>query len=195
MVQIPGLAADASEVSSAWDVAGPAKITGTLYEPGSHRQTVLYHFVRTATNASGSTVCARCSGSSPLRTAWWQRKESVFYRSNQLVAYEMKEFQANLSGSIQIEPDTAKSGPAKICIGYGKGLAPPKGDPEALKPDTLIDDDLYPRSFWSIGTISCAGETIKFHFVSIEWQRIFIFRLVKTGERLSWRVILACKSK
>ena len=180
MVHCVGFAEGASDVSSTWDVAGPAKVTGTLYEIGSNRQKVLYHFVRTAQRL-GSAVRVKRQFTTPDGKA--AATESVFYQSNQLVAYEMKEFQANLSGSVRIEPDTAKPGQANICIGYGKGLVPPIGDPQALKPDTLIDDDLYPFVLVHWDDLM-RGETIKFHFVSIEWRRTFTFRLAKTGETI-----------
>ena len=173
-----GLAADSSDIAAAGDVAGPARVTGTLYEIGSNRHTILYRFVRTA-RRSGSTVRVQRQFTTPDGTV--AAAETVLYQSNRLVAYEMKEFQANLSGSVWIEPDPAKSGQPNILIGYGKSLAPPRGDPQPLKPDTLIDDDLYPFMLVHWNELM-RGEPVKFRFVSIEWKRTFNFQLVKTGE-------------
>jgi hypothetical protein len=178
MSSAAGLAVDPSGIAAAGDVAGPARVTGTLYEIGSNRHKVLYHFVRTA-HRTGPTVRVQRQFTTPDgRVA---AAETVLYRSNRLVAYEMKEFQANLSGSIWIEPDPAKNGQSNILIGYGKSLAPPRGDPQPLKPDTLIDDDLYPFLLVHWDELM-RGESVKFHFVSIEWKRTFNFQLVKTGE-------------
>jgi hypothetical protein len=173
-----GLAADPSDIAAALDVANPARVTGTLYEIGSNRHKVLYHFVRTA-HRTGSTVRVQRQFTTPDGTV--AAAETVLYKSNRLVAYEMKEFQANLSGSIWIEPDPAKNGQSNILIGYGKSLAPPRGDPQPLKPDTLIDDDLYPFMLVHWDELM-RGESVKFRFVSIEWKRTFNFRLGKTGE-------------
>lgn len=173
-----GLAADPSDVAAARDLASPARFTGTLYEIGSNRHKILYRFVRTA-HRTGSTVRVQRQFTTPDGTV--AAAETVLYQSNRLVAYEMKEFQANLSGSIRIEPDPAKSGQSNILIGYGKSLVPPRGDPQPLKPDTLIDDDLYPFMLAHWDELM-RGESVKFRFVSIEWKRTFNFRLVKTGE-------------
>jgi len=172
------LAVDPSGIAAAGDVASPARITGTLYEIDSNRHKILYRFVRTA-HRTGSTVRVQRQFTTPDGKV--AAAETVLYQSNRLVAYEMKEFQANLSGSIWIEPDPANNGQSNILIGYGKSLAPPRGDPQLLKPDTLIDDDLYPFMLVHWDELM-RGESVKFHFVSIEWQRTFNFRLVKTGE-------------
>ena len=173
-----GLAADFSDIAAAGDVAGTARVTGTLYEIGSNRHTILYRFVRTA-HRTGSTVRVQRQFTTPDGTV--AAAETVLYQSNRLVAYEMKEFQANLSGSIRIEPDPAKRGQSNILIGYGKSLVPPRGDPQPLKPDTLIDDNLYPFMLVHWDELM-RGESVKFRFVSIEWKRTFNFQLVKTGE-------------
>jgi hypothetical protein len=174
----PALAAGPSNVAAAGDVAGPARIAGTLYEIGSNRHKILYYFVRTA-HRNGSTVQVQRQFTAPDGTV--AATETVLYQSNRLVAYEMKEFQANLSGSIRIERDPAKNGQSSILIGYAKSLVPTTGDPQALKPDTLIDDDLYPFMLVHWDELM-RGDSVKFRFVSIEWQKTFNFRLVKTGE-------------
>jgi hypothetical protein len=107
--------------------------------------------------------------------------ENVFYQSNQLVSYGMKEYQANLSGAIEIGPDPAQPGQSRIRIGYAKELVPAQGVWQPSAPNTLIDDDLYPFMLAHWDDLM-RGESVKFHFVSIEWQRTFNFRLVKTGE-------------
>jgi len=177
---IQGLAfADNSDsFQKTWDLAGPARFTGTLYEIGSHRQKVLFRFVRLS-RQTGSAVRVERRFTTPDETL--AALESVFYQSNRLVSYEMKEFQANLSGSIEVGPDPDQKEQSQIRIGYAKGLVPPLGTWQPLVPPTLIDDDLYPfmLAHWDDLT---RGESVKFRFVSIEWQRTCNFRLVKTGE-------------
>src|ERR1035438_8897352 len=93
----------------------------------------------------------------------------------------MREFQAQVSGAVRIAPDPDDPARQKLIISYGRGLTPPKGDTEILPPDTVIDDTLYPfmMAHWDDLT---RGDTVKFHFVSLEHERTFVFRLVKTGE-------------
>lgn len=162
------------------EVAGPARFTGTLYAIGSHRQKMLYRFVRTAQRI-GSAVRVQRQFTTPDGTV--AAVENVFYESNQLVSYSLKEFQANLSGSIEIGPDPAQTGQSRIRIGYAKTLVPPQGDWQPLAANTLIDDDLYPFLLGHWDALM-RGEPVKFRFVSIEWQRTFNFRLVKTGENV-----------
>lgn len=177
-IQAVGLAEDATNETVMVDVAGPARFTGTLYEIGSQRKNVLYHFERTATR-SGATVQVHRLFTTPGGSL--AAVESVLYVSNCLVAYHMKEFQANLTGTVKIEPDLARPGQKKIIVGYGKGLLPEQGELQTLKPDTLIDDNLYPFMLAHWDDLM-RGEVIKFRFVSIEWRRTFNFQLVKTGE-------------
>lgn len=173
-----GLAGDSTNLSPTLDVAGPARVSGTLYEIGSDRKKILYYFERTS-HRSGSTVEVRRLFTSPGGSL--AAVERVFYESNRLVTYQMKEFQANLSGAVLIERDPEHRGQQRIFIGYGKGLLPDKGDAQALKPDTLIDDDLYPFMLMHWDDLM-RGESVKFRFVSVEWRRTFNFSLVKTGE-------------
>jgi hypothetical protein len=180
LIRTMGFAADLSNLSATMDVAGPARFTGTIYEIGSQRKAILYHFERTASRA-GATVQVQRQFTSPDGSP--VAVESVFYVSNRLVSYQMKELQANLSGSVQIEPDPTKRGQQKIIIGYGKGLIPTKSDPQPLKPDTLIDDNLYPFMLFHWDELM-RGQEVKFRFVSIEWRHTFNFRLLKTGETI-----------
>jgi hypothetical protein len=178
LAQSLGFAANASRTAPAWDVAGPARFSGTIYEMGSHRQTVLFRFARTA-RSSGAMVRVERQFTTP--DGKLAAVENVFYQSNQLVSYNMKEFQANLSGSIEIGPDPAHAGQSRIRIGYAKGMVPSQGNWQPLAPNTLIDDDLYPFMLAHWDDLM-RGESVKFCFISIEWQRTFNFRLVKTGE-------------
>jgi len=173
-----GLAVDSTNLMATLDVAAPAWYGATLYEIGSHRGKILFYFERTSTR-SGSIVHVQRQFKAPDGSL--AATESGFYQSNRLVSYQMKEFQAKLSGSIQIEPDPAHPGQQMIFIGYGKGLVHDKGKPQILKPDTLIDDDLYPFMVAHWNDLM-RGEHVKFRLVSIEWQHIFNFQLLKTGE-------------
>ena len=178
LISIAGFAQSSTNALAAMDVAGPARFTGTVYEMGSHRKKILYHFERTAT-CSGSNVQVKRQFTIPNGSL--AAVENVFYQSNRLVSYQMKEFQANLSGAVQIKPGSTHPGQSSISIGYGQNLIPTMGDAQDLKPDTLIDDDLYPFLLVHWDDLM-RGQEIKFRFVSIEWRRTFNFRLIKTGE-------------
>lgn len=173
-----GLAGDSTNLTATFDVAGPAWYGATLYEIGSHRGRILYYFERTSTR-SGSIVHVQRQFKAPDGSV--AAMESGIYESNRLVSYQMKEFQAKLSGSVQIEPDPDHPGQQIVFIGYGKGLVHDKGKAQTLKPDTLIDDDLYPFMLAHWDDL-IRGEHVKFRLVSIEWQHIFNFQLVITGE-------------
>ncbi len=181
LAQSLGFAADSASVSPAWDLAGPARFTGTLYEIGSHRQKVLYRLVRTSRHTGSAVQVERQFTTPDGKVA---AVENIFYKSNQLVSYRMKEFQANLSGSIEIGPDPGHLGQSRIRIGYANGLIPPQGDWQTLAPNTRIDDDLYPFMLAHWDDLA-RGESVKFRFVSIEWQRTCNFKLwvKKPGKR------------
>lgn len=171
-----GHAADSA--SAAYDYAEPKLLTGTLYAIGSNRKTVLFTFRRTAVR-SGSTVHVDRQFLTTNGTV--AAEEKVLYESNQLVSFEMQEFQAKVSGSLQIGPDPKDVASQKIFIGYARGLNPPKGHARTLQTNTEIDDTLYPflMAHWAD---LMHGDAVKFRFVSLEWERTFEFRLLKTGE-------------
>ena len=106
-----GLAADTSSPTTtpAYDYAEPKLLTGTLYALGSDRKTVLFTFRRTATR-SGSAVQVERQFLGANGTV--AAVEKVLYESNQLVSFEMQDFQASISGAIHIGPDSGKPGPA-----------------------------------------------------------------------------------
>lgn len=162
-----------------YDYAAPKLVTGTLYAPGSHRQKMLFTFRRTAARSGGTVDVVRQFLTTNGTVA---AVEKIVYNRDQLVSYEMQEFQAQVSGAIRILPDPKKPGRQKLFISYGRGLIPPaKGSSENLPPDTVVDDTLYPflLAHWDD---LMRGDAVKFHFVSLEWKRTFVFRFVKAGE-------------
>jgi hypothetical protein len=164
--------------SAVYDYAEPKLFTGTLYAIGSNRKTVLFTFRRTATR-SGSTIHVEREFLATNGTV--AAVEKVLYESNRLVSFKMQEFQAKVSGSVQIDSNPKDSNPQKMFIGYTRGLNPPKGHARTLQPNTVIDDTLYPfmMAHWDD---LMRGDAVKFRFVSLEWERTFEFRLVKGGE-------------
>ena len=171
------LAADVTATNSPapFDFATPKVLTGKLYEIGSNRQNLLFTFRRTA-ERSGSTVRVERKFFCPDGSL--AAAESVVYESGQLASLQMKEFQANVSGAIEVVSDPKKSGQPKLIVSYDHGLNPPKGDPQNLLPDTVQDDNLYAlmMDHWSE---LMRGDSVKFRFVALEWKRTFGFRLVK----------------
>ena len=175
-----GHAADTASptTSAVYDYAEPRLLTGTLYAVGSDRKSVLFTFRRTAT-CSGTTVRVERQFLGPNNSV--AAVEKVLYESNQLVSFEMQEFQANVSGSVQIQPESKDPAHQKMFISYAHGLNPPKGHARTFQPNTIIDDTLYPfmMAHWAD---LMQGDAVKFRFVSLEWERTFEFRLLKTGE-------------
>ena len=175
-----GLAADAALPASleAFNYAEPRMFTGTLYEIGSDRKKVLFTFRRTAI-ASNATVRVerQFTGTNGAVAA----VEKAVYESGRLVTYQMQEFQAQVSGSVEIVPDPRDPQRQQLFIGYAKGLAPPKGDAQKLQPDTLTDDTIYPFMLVHWDDLM-RGDAVKFRFISLEWERTFMFRFIKAGE-------------
>jgi hypothetical protein len=164
--------------SEAFDYAEPKVLTGTLYAIGSNRKTVLYNFRRTATRSGAFVHVERQF----FRTdGMLAAVDKVVYQSNQLVFYLMQEFQARVSGAVQVAPDPENPAQQQIFISYGPGLIPPKGNAQNLLPDTVFDDTVYPfmMAHWDA---LIRGDIVKFRFVSFEWERTFEFRFAKTGE-------------
>lgn len=164
--------------SAPFDYAKPALVTGTLYAVGSDRKNVLYTFRRVATRI-GDTVHVRREFLNTNGTI--VALEKIVYQSNRLVSLVMQEFQAKVSGLARIVPDPKNPGRRKLLISYGSGLTPPKGELENLPPDSVIDDNLYPFmvDHWKE---LMRGDSVKFHFISLEWRRTFAFELFKTDE-------------
>jgi hypothetical protein len=176
----PARAANAASPtpSAGYDYAKPKLLTGTLYAIGSDRKRALFTFRRTATH-SGATVRVERRFLGPNNSV--AAVEKVLYESNQLVSYEMQDFQANVSGSVHIEADPKNPARQKIYISYTRSLNPPKGRARTLQPDTIVDDTLYPFMIAHWDEL-LQGDAVKFRFISLEWERTFEFRLLKTDE-------------
>ncbi len=164
--------------SEAYNYAEPKLLTGTLYAVGSNRKTILYTFRRIATR-SGSIVHVERQF---FRTnGVLAAVDKVTYKSNQVVAYRMQDFQARVSGTVWVAPDPEDPARQQIFISYGPGLLPPPGKAQNLPSDIVYDDTVYPfmMDHWDA---LMRGDTVKFHFISFEWERTFMFQFVKTGE-------------
>lgn len=175
------LAVAPAKVASAADgmtAPEPSLITGTIYEDGSNQKTVLFTFQRTATN-SGPTLHIERKFIRP--DGFLAAIEHVTYETNRLVAYDLKEFQADVWGDIEISADPKKPDQQKISINYRPGPDAKKNPAQNLLPDTLIDDTVYPfiLAHWDA---LMHGDSVKFRLVSLEWETTFAFRLVKESE-------------
>jgi hypothetical protein len=153
-------------------------LTATIYAIGSGREKVLYTFRRTATRTNASVHVERrfldTNGSVVAA-------ETAVYESNRLVSLQVQEFKDRASGAVRIAPDPRDPARQQLYISYGHGLVPPRGEPQNLPPDTLIDDTLYPFMLAHWDDLM-RGDAVKFRFVSLEWERTFAFRLAKTAE-------------
>jgi hypothetical protein len=162
-----------------FDYAQPALLTGTVYETGSDHKKALFKFQRTATR-SGSTVKVERKFLLPDGTV--AATENIVYESGQMVSCEIKELQAGLWGNIQIKGDAKNPARQKIIIGHGHdGDAKKPGTGDDLLKDTLIDDAIYPflMAHWDE---LMQGTSVKFRFVSLEWEKTFGFKFSKAGE-------------
>jgi len=161
-----------------YDYAEPGLLASTLYEIGSDRKKVLFTFRRTAVRSNSVVNVERQYLTTNGSVA---ALEKVVYQSNRLVSYRMQEFQAQVSGTVRIAPDPKNPAQQQLFVSYGSGLTPPKGKAQILPPDTVVDDTLYPfmMAHWDD---LIRGNTVKFRFISFEWERTFAFELIKTAE-------------
>jgi hypothetical protein len=162
-----------------FDYAELKLLTGTVYASGSDQKQLLFKFRRTATR-DGTTVHVERRFDLPDGSTG--AVETITYESGQLVAYEMKELQAGVWGTIQINPDPKNSARQKMFIKHGHdGEARSKGSGDDLPKDTLIDDTLDPfiLAHWDE---LLRGNSVKFHFISLEWEKAFGFKLTKATE-------------
>jgi hypothetical protein len=164
--------------SPVYDYANPPLVTGTLYAVESDQKKILFTFRRTATR-SGSVVQVERQFLATNGTL--AAVEKIRYESNQFVSYQMQDFQARVSGAIQIEPDPQDPDQQQIYISHAKGLNAVKGKARVLEPDTLMDDTLYPFLIEHWDDLM-QGKAVKFHFVSLEWERTFEFCVAKSRE-------------
>ncbi len=172
------VAAASPTASPAYDYADPKLITGVLYAIGSDQKKILFTFRRTAMRSGAGVHVERQFLDINGTVA---AVEKIFYESNQLVSYEMQDFQAQVSGAILIEPDPKKPAQPQIFINYARGLNPSKGRGRPLEPDTVIDDTLYPFMMDHWGDLMLS-KAVRFRFISLEHERTFEFSLLKTGE-------------
>jgi hypothetical protein len=170
----PAFAADSPGAA----VLAMPRINGTVYESGSDQKKILFNFLRTATN-SGPRVFVECKFTRPDGTL--ACVEHIVYETNRLVSYHLNELQANLWGDITIGSDPKKTAVQKIYMSYHHSPDDKKPAGENLPQDTLIDDDIYAfiLDHWEA---LMRGDSVKFRFVSLEWERTFGFRFVKAGE-------------
>ena len=107
--------------------------------------------------------------------------DKVVYKTNRLESYRMQDFQARVSGAVWIAPNPQDRARQQIFISYGPGLVPPIGKAQNLPSDIVYDDTVYPymMAHWDA---LMRGDTVRFHFISFEWERTFMFQFMKTGE-------------
>ena len=160
-------------------LAEPPRITGTVYQIGSERKTVLFTFLRTATR-DGDTIHAERKFFQPDGSV--AAVENVVYQAGQLTDYTMSEPRADIFGDIQTVPDPKKPDARRILIDFCHApAARKKTDGQPLPPDTLIADNLYPfiMAHWSE---LLGGASVKFRFVALEQERTYGFQLAKESE-------------
>ena len=172
-------AATNSVTAEPFDFATPALLAGTIYATGSDHKKTLFTFQRTATR-SGTTVHVERKYVGPDGSV--AATESIVYESGRLASLEMKEFQAGLWGNLQIKSDLKNPIRQKIVIDHGN-IKDTKKSPttDDLAKDTLIDDTIYPFILANWDEL-LKGTSVKFRFVSLEWEKTFGFKLAKSGE-------------
>lgn len=166
---------------SSIDLAHPSLVTGTLYEFGSNRKKVIFHFRRTATQVGDAIQVEQLftlpDGSVACR-------ERILYRANQLVTYDTEDLRADVRGSIVIGPDPKNPKRERVSLeqiqGQNPGAKILKGV-EPLQPNTLISDTIYPFILGHWDELM-NGSAVKFRLVSLDPPTTFAFKVVKDSE-------------
>jgi len=162
------------------DLADPAVMTGTFYEIGSNRKSILFKYRRQATR-DGDAI--RVEQSFTLPDGSLACRESILYRHGQLVSYTMHDLRAKSNGSILVEPDPKKPKMQRLQLEFldGSDGARIRKTSETLQPNTLISDTIYPfiLAHWDE---LLQGASVKFRFVSLDPSGTFGFRLIKTSD-------------
>ena len=179
LTTLSGRADDTPATKQSDLLAEPQRVTGTIYECNSDRKKVLFTFERTAAR-DGDTV--RVERKFLQTDGTPAAVENIVYQAGQLMDYNMSEPRADIFGDIQTVADPKKPGAKRILIDYCHApAARKKNDGEPLQPDTLIADNLYPFiiAHWEQ---LLGGTNVKFHFVSLEQERAYVFQLAKESE-------------
>jgi len=162
------------------DLADPAVMTGTFYEIGSNRKTILFKYCRQA-KRDGDTIHVEQAFTLPDSSV--ACRESILYRNGQLVSYSVQDLRAKSQGNILIEPDPKKPKLERLQLAYlqGSDSARLRKSNEPLQPNTLICDTIYPfiLAHWDD---LMQGNSLKFRFVSLDPSGTFNFRLIKESE-------------
>jgi len=160
------------------DLANPAVMTGTFYEIGSNRKTVLFKYRRQATR-DGNLI--RVKQTFALPSGAVACRENICYQNSQLLSYAMEDLRSGARGSILVEPDPRKPKVQRLQMLYnpdGTNTTKSRKNTETLQPNTLISDTIYPFILAHWQELSQGGQ-VKFHFVSLDPAATFNFRLVR----------------
>ena len=159
------------------DLASPPLMTGTFYEIGSHRKTILFKYQRQAMR-QGDLITVHQTFTLPDGTV--ACREIIHYHKNQLASYLMEDVRAHTRGSIVIEPDPKKSAHERMLLEHWQGdgkNARVSRNSELLQTNTLISDTIYPHILEHWDELM-HGNPVKFHFISLDPAATFNFRLV-----------------
>lgn len=169
---------NASPAGMKIDLADPPIVTGTFYEIGSNRKTVLFKYRRVATRdedviqveqtftiPDGSVAC----------------RENIRYQNGELVSYAMQDLRAGSRGSVVVEPDPKKPKKERLQLVYAEDGGKIQKASETAQPNTLISDTIYPYILGHWDEL-LAGGAVKFRFISLDPPATFSFRLTKDSE-------------
>lgn len=189
LVFMAGSAAEAAgtnetKTATPLNLANPALLTGTFYQLGSNRKTVLFQFRRKAVRDRDDIRVEQVFSLPDGTTAC---REVIHYRNDRLVSYEMEDFRAGLRGSIDVKADPKKADREKMALEFIQDRKRGQEIDSATKAsptNTLIADTIYPYilDHWSE---LAGGASVKFHFVSLDPPDIFSFRVVKEAD-ITW---------
>ena len=160
------------------DLASPAVMTGTLYEIGSNRKTVLFKYRREATR-TGQLIRVEISYTLPDGSV--ACREHIQYQEDRLLDYQMEDLRARALGTIKIEPDPGKPKKERVFLEYHQGdpnEAKSQKKSEVLQPNMVISDTVYPFILTHWDELQ-QGTAVKFHFICLDPATTFNFRLTR----------------
>jgi hypothetical protein len=162
------------------DYDQPNRFTGTVYEPASGTNKVLFTFVRTATRSNDTIHVVRDflypNGSLAAR-------ETAIFKRGRLLSFHLDERQTGARGSSTVAESAPGKG--KLLFDWVEADGKKKTDNEDLEPDTLIGD-MIPYFIVKHWNDLSRGKPVNFRFIASSRLETVGFKLVKDAD-VTWR--------
>ena len=173
--------ASSTETNSPSRYEQPKLRTATIYEAGSNQKRVLYKFTRTVTRSGSIVKVVREFNYPDGKIA---ARESVEYKGDNLVSFDLEEFQINAQGTVTLQPVSKALPKGRTTFAYITGTnsaARTNASTETFEQNTLVGDMVAPFlvAHWN-DLIN--GKTVKCRYVAASRAETVGFEFKKQWE-------------